>query len=46
MNTAKINLDCSRGTSRDAKIKSRGFPILASREVNIMFQMLLCNNQN
>jgi len=41
MNTAKINLDHSRGafgtlhcilTSRDAKIKSRGFPILESQE--------------
>ena len=29
MNTANINLDRSRG----AKIKSRGFPILESREV-------------
>ena len=46
MNTAKINLDCSRGTSRDAKIKSRGFPILASHEVNITFQRVLWNDQN
>jgi hypothetical protein len=27
-------------TSRDAIIKSKGFPILASREVNITFQSL------
>jgi hypothetical protein len=33
-------------TSRDAKIKSRGFPILASHEVNIMFQRVLWNDQN
>jgi very-short-patch-repair endonuclease len=42
MHTAKITLD----HSRDAKIKSRGFPILASREVNITFQRLLWNDQN
>ena len=33
-------------TSRDAKIKSRGFPILASHEVNITFQRVLWNDQN
>jgi hypothetical protein len=51
MNTAKINLDRSRAwnvilTSRDAKIKSRGFPILASHEGNITFQRVLWNDQN
>ena len=38
--------DCLLLTSRDAKIKSRGFPILESREVNITFQRLPCNDQN
>jgi len=33
-------------TSRDAKSKSRGFPILASREVNITFQRFLWNDLN
>jgi hypothetical protein len=33
-------------TSRDAKIKSRGFPILESREVNITFLKLLWNDQS
>jgi hypothetical protein len=53
MHTAKINLDRSRGAfgklyinSCDAKIKSRGFLILKSREVNITFQRLLWNDQN
>ena len=51
MNTAKINLDRSRAwnvilTSRDAKIKSKGFLILESREVNITFQRLLWNDGN
>ena len=30
----------------NAKVKNRGFPILASLEVNITFQMLLWNDQN
>jgi hypothetical protein len=33
-------------TSCDAKIKNRGFPILASYEVNITFQRFLWNDQN
>jgi hypothetical protein len=49
MHTAKIYFDRLERyilTSRDAKIKSKGFPILASREVNITFQRLLWNDQN
>jgi hypothetical protein len=33
-------------TIYDVKIKSRGFPILESGEVNITFQRLLWNDQN
>jgi hypothetical protein len=46
MHTAWINLDRSRGALREAKIKSKGFPILESREVNITFQSVLWNDRN
>ena len=49
---AKINVDLPEEpcnvilTSLDSKIKSRGFPILASREVDVAFQGFLWNDRN